>query len=68
MMINEQSRHFDDGFQGGWRSSAGPGFFVALGAYRATVGHQVALLAAHYDLDIEGDLALILPAPSQVGE
>jgi hypothetical protein len=38
-----------------------PGFFVALGAYRATVGQQVALLAAHYDLDIEGDLASILP-------
>jgi hypothetical protein len=61
---NEQFRHFDDDFHGGWRS-ARPGFFVALGAYRATVGLQVALLAAHYDLDIEGDLASILPA---VGE
>ena len=38
-----------------------PGFFVALGAYRATVGQQVALLAAHYDIDIEGDLASVLP-------
>jgi|SRR5579862_5889991 len=37
------------------------GFFVALGAFRATVGQQVALLAAHYDLDIEGDLARVLP-------
>ncbi len=38
-----------------------PGFFTALGAYRATVGYQVALLAAHYDIDIEGDLASVLP-------
>lgn len=40
---------------------ADPGFFVALGAYRATVGHQVTLLAAHYDLDVDGDLASVLP-------
>jgi hypothetical protein len=38
-----------------------PGFFAALGAFRATVGQQVALLAAHYDIDIEGSLASILP-------
>jgi hypothetical protein len=37
------------------------GFFMALGAFRATVGYQVALLAAHYDLDVEGDLASVLP-------
>lgn len=54
---NERFRFFD----GGWRHET-PGFFVALGAYRATVGHQVALLAAHYDIDIEGDLASTLPA------
>lgn len=40
---------------------AGPGFFVALGGYRATVGHQVALMAGHYDLSVEGDLASIIP-------
>jgi hypothetical protein len=39
----------------------GVGFFVALGAVRATVGQQVALLAGHYDIDIEGDLASVLP-------
>jgi hypothetical protein len=39
----------------------GVGFFVALGAFRATVGQQVALLAAHYDLSVEGDLASVLP-------
>lgn len=56
---NEQFRFFDDG----WRQrDGGPGFFVALGAYRATVGQQVALLAAHYDIDIEGGLASVLPA------
>jgi hypothetical protein len=38
-----------------------PGYFVALGAFRATVGLQVAQLAAHYDIDIEGDLAATLP-------
>jgi hypothetical protein len=30
-------------------------------AFRATVGQQVALLAAHYDIDIEGSLASTLP-------
>lgn len=38
-----------------------PGFFTALGAYRATVGYQVVLLAAYYDLTIEGELAGVLP-------
>jgi hypothetical protein len=42
-----------------------PSFFVALGAFRATVGQQVALLAAQYDIDIEGDLAAILPQPEE---
>jgi len=37
------------------------GFFTALGGFRATVGQQVALLAARYDVDIEGDLATVLP-------
>jgi hypothetical protein len=39
------------------------GFFTALGALRATIGQQLALLAAHYDLDIAGDLADMLPRP-----
>ncbi|WP_085124493.1 DUF6650 family protein [Tistlia consotensis] len=38
------------------------GFFVALGQFRATIAFQVALLAAHYGFDIEGDLAGVLPA------
>lgn len=74
-MIREAGRRFHDDchevfphFDRNWdgprvhsSSDSGPGFFVALGAYRATVGHQVALLAAHYDLSIEGDLASIIP-------
>lgn len=43
------------------RRDGSPGFFTALGAYRATVGHQVVSLAAYYDIDIEGDLASVLP-------
>ncbi len=37
------------------------GFFVALGALRATIGQQVAMLAAYYDIEIEGELASVLP-------
>jgi len=39
-----------------------PGAFLALGAFRATVGQDVARLAAHYDIEVEGDLAGVLPA------
>lgn len=57
---SEEFRFFDQR----WHHHDGsPGFFVALGAFRAVVGQQVALLAAHYDLDIEGDLASVLPQP-----
>lgn len=44
-----------------YEADATAGFFMALGALRSTVGYQVALLAGHYDLDIDGDLASILP-------
>ncbi|MGP9818649.1 DUF6650 family protein [Salinarimonas sp. NSM] len=40
----------------------GPGFFTALGALRATVGNQVALLSAYFDIDVEGDLASVMPS------
>jgi hypothetical protein len=56
---NEDFRFFHDAPWDHRRGS--PGFFVALGAFRATVGQQVALLAAHYDIDVEGDLASALP-------
>jgi len=59
----EEFPHFHREWDGPHRHGrdAGPGFFVALGAYRATVGHQVVLLAAHYDLSIEGELASVVP-------
>lgn len=41
----------------------GPSFFVALGELRATFGTHIAALAYQYDLDIEADLASILPSP-----
>lgn len=38
------------------------GFFSALGEFRGAIGPQVALLAGHYKIDIENDLARTLPA------
>jgi hypothetical protein len=67
--IREAGRRFHDDqleefphFDGDWPRRGRPGFFMALGAFRATVGHQVALLAGRYGIDIEGDLASIMPA------
>jgi hypothetical protein len=40
----------------------GPGFFVALGELRATFGAQIATLAFAYGIDVEPELASILPA------
>lgn len=54
----ERFRFFDDQHH---LYEGSPGFFAALGAFRATVGYQIALLAAHYDLNVEGDLAGVLP-------
>ena len=34
---------------------------LAFGAFRTSIGYQVAVLAAHYDIDVEGELASILP-------
>ena len=54
----EEFRFFDHRFN---PRDGSRGFFTALGAFRAAVGYQVALLAAHYDLTVEGDLAAMLP-------
>jgi len=43
------------------RDELSAGMFLALGAFRATVGQEVARLAAHYDIEVEGDLASVLP-------
>ena len=53
--------HFHDRHRDAREEQGSPGFFAALGAFRSTVGYQVALLAAHYDLSVEGDLAAVLP-------
>ena len=39
-----------------------PGFFVALGELRATFGSQIAALAYAHSIDVEPELAAILPA------
>ena len=62
---NEEFRFFDGHHH--WREGS-PGFFTALGSFRAAVGYQVALLAAHYDIDVEGDLAGALPTPEGEGQ
>ena len=67
--IREAGRRFHDDHQEEFRFFDGRrnhyegshGFFTALGALRATIGLQVASLAAYYDIDVEGDLAAILP-------
>ena len=69
--IREAGRRFHDDQQEEFRFFDGrrnhhegsPGFFTALGALRASIGQQVALLAAYYDIDVEGDLAAVLPKP-----
>jgi hypothetical protein len=43
------------------RGELSPGVFLALGAFRATVGLEVARLAAYYDVEVEGQLASVLP-------
>jgi hypothetical protein len=45
---------------GDFRDSAG--FFTALGELRATVGAQVAILAVLYKIELEAELATIVPA------
>lgn len=63
---NERFRFFDESFERHRHASIGsPGFFAALGSFRASIGQQVAILAAHYDIDVEGHLASVLPASDQ---
>ena len=45
-----------------------PGFFVALGELRATFGIQIAALAFTHDIDVERELASILPAEERDDE
>ena len=43
------------------RGGMSAGAFLALGGFRAAVGHEVARLSAYYDVEVEGDLATVLP-------
>ena len=45
-----------------WPSPFGFGFLLQLGELRAAVGEHVAAIAVMYGLDVEGDLAEVLPA------
>jgi hypothetical protein len=56
--INIEFPHAD--FQS-HRGGMSAGAFLALGAFRSAVGHEVARLAAHYDIEVEGDLGSVLP-------
>jgi len=49
------ARHWDD-------EEGSPSFFVALGELRSTFGTHIAALAYQYGLDIEPELAAILPS------
>jgi hypothetical protein len=59
------SGHVDaaDDFRFGDRYSlTGSFFFMALGELRATIGQHVALMAVKWEIDVEKDLASVLPA------
>ena len=56
----EDFRNFDH--YGFGRQREGPGFFTSLGELRATIGAQIAILAVHYRIELEAELASIIPA------
>jgi hypothetical protein len=61
--LNEPRADFRNLYQrdfGEFRDQAG--FFTALGELRATVGAQIAILAVLYKIELEAELATILPA------
>jgi hypothetical protein len=49
------------------RDDGGPAFFVSLGELRATFGFYVATLACGYGIDVEEELASIMPPVDQPG-
>ena len=48
-------------YRGRHDEAGGPGFFVALGELRASFGTHIAALAYRYGIDLEPELAAILP-------
>jgi hypothetical protein len=51
-----------------WIGSFESSFFTALGELRAVIGLHVAAIAVMHGLDVEGDLASVLPAAVQKGD
>ena len=43
-------------------------FFIALGELRATIGNHVALMAVKWEIDVENDLARVLPEGEALGK
>lgn len=62
---HEDFRFFDDRRFG--RHREGPGFFTALGELRAAIGAQIAILALQYQIELEAELASIVPAEDRDG-
>ena len=60
----------DEGTRGGWRYGGFHGwvFNSALGELRGVIGIHVTALAAQHGLDVEGDLASVLPAADEPTE
>lgn len=51
-----------------WMSPFESSFFTALGELRAAIGLHVAAIAVMHGLDVEGDLASVLPARAEKGD
>lgn len=63
--MDHRRRWRDGEFSHGLRHGTDPkAFYTALGEFRGYGGAHIAVLAALYDLDVQGDLASILPAPA----
>ena len=63
--IVDETDHEDAGTDRRWGHPHGNGFLIALGELRATFGTHLAFLAAQYGIDVEGDLASVLPAADE---
>jgi hypothetical protein len=60
--LDEPNTHGSRFHQRDFYGPEGPEFFTALGEFRATVGAHVASLAVLYKIDLEPQLASIVPA------
>ena len=67
--IRAACRRFLDETPDEWsnRFHDSPSFFTALGELRGSVGVQIAILAVHYKIELEDELASIVPAGDEDG-